>query len=256
MKKYLLGAAAALAIAAPGVASAQGYVDLGYTSGEVDFGGPSADFDGWQLGGAAAFGGNGTVGFQIDGLVGNLEGDGGGDVDTYSFGGHAFTRNSSHLIGGFVNYGGADAGGGADYDYWTIGVEGQLYLSRTTLDGSVSYSEADDLDGELTAIDLGATHFLTDNFSFGGGFGFANLEVPGGDVDATNFGLNAEYQFASLPISIFGGYSHLEVDDIDLDSDAVSVGIRYNFGGSLFERNRSGPSLSRSVGFGRFGGLL
>ncbi len=37
MKRLLLGAAAALAIAAPGVASAQsGFVDLGYSSTDVD----------------------------------------------------------------------------------------------------------------------------------------------------------------------------------------------------------------------------
>ena len=57
MKKYLLGAAAALAIAAPGVASAQsGYVDLGYSTTEVG----SADVDTTTLGGAYAWGGNGS----------------------------------------------------------------------------------------------------------------------------------------------------------------------------------------------------
>src|SRR5690606_15888768 len=89
MKKYLLGAAAALAIAAPGVASAQqGYVDLGYSTGEVEAFGASADTEGWQVGGAAAFGGNGGLGFQIDGAFGNSEIDGGDDVDSFVLGGH------------------------------------------------------------------------------------------------------------------------------------------------------------------------
>lgn len=256
MKKFLLGAAAALALAAPGVASAQqAYVDLGYSSGEAEAFGTSADTEGWQLGGAAAFGGNGSLGFQVDGLIANSEVDGGDDVDSYTLGGHVFTRNENFLLGGFANYGNSDDGTD-DLDYWTLGAEGQLYLSRTTLDGAVSYSEADDDAGELTALDLGITHFVTDTFSIGAGAGFGNFEVAGTDVDATNLGLNAEYQFSALPISLFGGYSHGEVDDIDAEADALTVGVRYNFGGSLFERNRSGASLSRGGGFGRYAGLL
>ena len=257
MKKYLLGAAAALAFAAPGVAAAQtGYVDLGYQTGEVDAGGPSADYDGWTLGGAAAWGGNGSLGFQVDGVVGNSDFDGGGDTDFYTLGGHLFTRNDSHLIGGFVNFGNADQGGGAEYDYWTLGVEGQMYLSRTTLDGAVYYSEADDNDAELTGVDFGVTHFVTDNFSLGGGVGFANLDVIGIDVDVTSLGLNGEYQFASAPVSLFAGYTHQELDDVNLDNDVFNIGVRYNWGGSLFDRNRNGASLSRAGGFGKFGGLF
>lgn len=257
MKKYLLGAAAALAIAAPGVASAQqGYVDLGYSTGEVEAFGSSADVEGWQAGGAAAFGGNGGLGFQIDGVFGNSEVDGGDDVDSYTIGGHVFTRNESFLIGGFANYGNSDDGTD-ELDYWTLGAEGQLYLSRTTIDGAVSYSEADDDGGELTALDLGLTHFVTDNFSLGGGVGFGNADVAGTDVDAVNLGVSGEYQFSAMPISLFAGYSHGEVDDFDVEADAFTLGVRYNFGsGSLFERNRSGASLSRGGGFGRYAGLL
>src|SRR5690606_3777220 len=138
-----------------------------------------------------------------------------------------------------------------ELDYWTIGAEGQLYLSRTTIDGAISYSEADDADGELTAIDLGLTHFFTDNFSLGGGVGYGNADVGPFDVDATNIGVNGEYQFSAMPISLFAGYTHGEIDDLDVESDAFTFGVRYNFGaGSLFERNRSGASLSRAGGFG------
>lgn len=257
MKKYLLGAAAALAIAAPGVASAQSaYVDLGYQSGEIDAGGPSADYDGWTVGGAAAFGGNGGLGFQVDGLVGNSEVDGGGDTDFYTLGGHMFVRNDSFLVGGFANIGNSDSGGGAETDYYTIGAEAQVYLSRTTLDGAVSYSEDDDSDAELTAFDFGATHFFTDNFSVGGALGLGTIETGLGDIDTTSYGLTTEYQFSAVPISLFGGWNHLDLDDTGVEADTLSVGVRYNFGGSLFERNRSGASLARGGGFGRYGGLL
>jgi hypothetical protein len=257
MKKYLLGAAAALALAAPGVASAQsGYVDLGYQSTDGEVFGVDTEADGWTLGGAAAWGGQGSLGFQLDGVIGNTEADAGGDADTYNLGGHVFTRNDSHLIGGFVNFGEVDAGGGADFDYWSLGLEGQMYLQRTTLDGALSYSEADDTDAELTAVDLGATHFFTDNFSAGANLGFGSIEGGGADADVSTFGLGAEWQFASAPVSIFGGWQHSEIDDIDAEADTLGIGVRYNWGGTLFDRNRNGASLPRGGGLGRYAGLL
>jgi hypothetical protein len=248
MKKYLLGAAAALALAAPGVASAQsGYVDLGYTN--TDPGG-GVDGDTWALGGAYAWGGDGTVGFQLDGVIANHD-FGGGDVDTFNFGGHAFVRNSSHLIGGFLNVGSADFGGGFDYDYWTIGAEGAYYFQRTTLNGVLSYSDSDDLNAELTAADVGLVHFVTDNFSIGGNLGYGDIDGGG---DFTSFGVGAEYQFAQMPVSLYGGWTTTDFDGFDVD--AFTIGARWNFGGSLVERDRSGASLTRNAGFGRLGAIL
>lgn len=248
MKKYLLGAAAALAFVAPGVASAQsGHIDLGYGTTDISGG----DIDSTTLGGAYSWGGNGTVGFQVDGNLGWHEFDGGGDVDTYNFGGHAFVRDTGHLIGGFVNFGNTDFGGGFDYDYWTIGAEGAIYMNRTTIDGALSWSDSEDLDTSLTALDLGLTHFVTDNFSLGANVGFG--EIDGGS-DFTTLGVGAEYQFAAMPISLYGGYSTTDFDGSD--ADTLSVGVRYNFGGTLFDRDRSGASLTRNGGFGRLGGVL
>jgi hypothetical protein len=247
MKKFLLGAAAALAIAAPGVASAQSaYVDATYATTDGDIAGVDFDGEGWGVGGAAAW-----SNFQVDGTYSSAD-----DTDTYSIGGHLFGRNDSHLFGGFVNLGNVDTDGGSDYDFWTVGLEGQYYMARTTLDGSLSYSEGDDIDSSLTSLDVGLTQFVTDNFSFGGGLGFGNIDTGVGDADVLSYGLNTEYQFASMPISVFGGWNHLDIDDIDAEADTLSVGVRYNWGGSLFERNRSGASLSRSAGLGRFGGVL
>ncbi|ANP46973.1 hypothetical protein [Candidatus Viadribacter manganicus] len=247
MKKYLLGAAAALAIAAPGVASAQsGYADLGYSTTDAG----SNDIDTWQLGGAYAWGGNGSLGFQLDGVIGNHEYDTGGDADTYNLGAHLFTRNDSYLLGGFVSLGNTDFGGGFDYDYYTVGVEGAYYLERTTFNGALSYSDASDLNADATALDLGVTHFVTDNFSFGGTVGFGELA----DNDFTTYGVGAEYQFSSTPISLYAGYTKNDYDGFE--TDTLSAGVRWNFGGSLLERDRSGASLTRNAGFGRLGAIL
>src|SRR5262247_3524130 len=123
MTKYLLGAATALAIVAPGVASAHsGYVDFAASTGDLEVLGVEADTDGWTLGGAAAWDGSGGVGFQVDALFGESDVDGGGDTDSFNLGGHLFSRNSDHLVGGFLNTGEVDFGGGADLDYWSFGL--------------------------------------------------------------------------------------------------------------------------------------
>jgi hypothetical protein len=255
MRNLIIGAAALFAVASPGIAMAQtGYVDVAYANTDVDFGGADGEADGWAAGGAAAFDAH-ALGFQIDGEVGSAEGDGGGDADYWNLGGHVFTRNADFLIGGAVSFGNVDSDAG-DSDYWTVAAEGQMYLDRTTLDAAVSYTEADDVDLNLTALDLGATHFVTDNFSIDGGVGFANAETGGGDADIITYRIGAEYQFAAMPISVFGGYAHAEADDFDTDADTLSIGVRYNFGDSLFDRNRSGASLARGGVAGRFLGLL
>jgi opacity protein-like surface antigen len=253
MKKFLLGAAAALAIAAPGVAAAQsGYVDLGYASADGEVLGADVEGEGWQAGGAVAFNGTDTLGVQLDALVGESE-----DTGSYLLGGHLYTRNEGYLFGGFANLGNVDPDGGTSYDAWSVGLETQWYLDRTTFDGVLSYSDAEDLDTTYTALDLGATHFVTDNFSFGGNVGFGTLDVLSVDLDTVTYGLGAEYQFASAPISIFGGWDHLSIDDVDTDQDTLSVGVRYSFGsGSLFERNRSGASLQRDNGLARIAGAF
>ncbi len=246
MKKFLLGAAAALTIAAPGVASAQsGFVDLGYSSTDVD----STEIDAWTFGGAYAWGGNGSLGFQVDGVFGSHEYDGGSEVDTYNIGGHLFTRNDTHLIGGFVSFGNTDYSIG-EYDYYTVGLEGAYYMSRTTLHGVLSYSDSEDFESDATALDLGATHFATDNFSFSGTLGFGEIA----DLDFLTLGVGAEYQFSGAPISLYGGYTTTDYDVFD--ADTLSVGVRWNFGGTLLDRDRSGASLVRNAGFGRLGAIL
>lgn len=250
MKKFLLGAAAVVAAAVPGVASAQqsGFVDVAYSSTDV-----GGEIDSWAVGGATVWGGNGSLGFQIDGQFATHDATG-YEADTYNFGAHVFSRSDNGLIGGFINYGSADFGSGVfDYDYWTVGGEGAIYMSRTTLNGVISYSDAEDLDAQITAVDVGATHFVTDNFSFTGNAAFGNIDSFG-SADFWSAGVGVEYQFGATPVSLFGGYTHSDFDGSE--GDAFTVGVRYNWGGSLFERDRSGASLTRNAGFARLGAIL
>jgi hypothetical protein len=247
MRNWIIGAAALLAVAVPGVAAAgSGYAGVAYVNNNIDIFGADIDADTWVADGAVAFDA-GPVGVQLDGRIGNSELDVFGDFDFWNVGGHVYKRSGAWLIGGYAGYGNVDAGGG-DADEWTVALEGEYYMAQTTLGGALSYSEADDLDFETTAIDVGARHFLNDNFAINADLGFANVETSGGDVDATTFGVGGEYQFASFPVSVFAGYQRAEVDDIDLEVDSIGVGVRYNWGGSLIDRNRSGAGLARRGG--------
>jgi hypothetical protein len=259
MRNWIIGAAAAIAaMAAPGVAAAHsGYVDLGYAQSNLEQLGTDQDIDTIALGGSVAFDLN-TLGVQIDGRIGNAEPDTGGDLDFWGIGGHVYKRSNAWLLGGFAGFGNLESAG-TDIDEWTVGIEGQYYLERTTLDGALSYSEAEDANLEATGIDFGARHFVTDNFSIGGNVGFANIEGGGTDLDSTSLGVDAEWQMATFPLSIVGGYQHNEVDDADIDVDTLSIGVRYNFGGAtLIDRDRSGAGLRRRGGvLSRvFGGIL
>ena len=69
--------------------------------------------------------------------------------------------------------------------------------------------------------------------------------------------VGAEYQLASLPISFVGQYAHNEIDTdgFDGDSDVVSIGVRWNFGGTLIQRDRSGAGLANRSLASAFAGL-
>jgi len=260
MRNWIIGAAALLAAAvAPGVAAAAtGYIDLGYATTNADTGGADNDADTWAADGVVAFDAH-SLGVQLDGRVGSLDADG-GDVDFWNAGAHVYKRQSNFLVGGYVGVTNFDADGSDDVSEWTVALEGQYYFAKTTLNASLSRSEGDDdIDLDATALDLGVRHFLSDNFAIEGNVGFANIDDGSDDADATTVGIGAEYQLTSVPVSVFGGWQHSEIDDADVDFDTFGVGVRYNWGGTLLDRDRSGASLGRHTGGvarALFGGAL
>lgn len=240
MKKYILGAAALLALAAPGVASAQsGYVGLSYSQNS------DTEFDTISLNGSVAVGSN----FQLDGGYAQLENDFGVDGDFYNVGGHFFSRGANWLWGGYAGYNSFEAGGDS-LDEWIGAGQVQYYADRTTFSGDLSYSQSDfiGVDVDQWALDGEARYFVSDNLSLQGNIGYFDASVDGGgSLDGTNYGLGAEWQFASAPISIYGGWQQVDLDGSD--SSSLGIGARWNFGGTLFERNRSGAGLGRPSGF-------
>lgn len=249
MRKMLIAAAAVLAVAVPGVAAAQtGYVDLAYTNTDTDFAGD--DVDATSLGGSVAFSGSHAISFQVDGRYANIDA-GGGDVDAIGVGGHVYKRGAQWLWGGYAGYTNFDAAGG-DIDEWTVAAETQYYTARGTVSGALSYSDAEDFGGgaNLVMLEGEYRHFVTDNFSLQGGLGIGSGEIGATDIDVWSGQVGGELQFDRMPISIFAGYRHNSVDAGagDLDTDSVGVGVRYNWGGTLWDRNRGGAGLNRVPG--------
>lgn len=232
MKRLLIGVAALLAVA-PGIASANGYVGLGYSTND------ETDTDTTSITGAALLSPN----IQVDGGYASLE----GDVDAWNVGGHLFTRNDAHLIGVYVGYNTFDNGGDS-IDEWIVAGQGQMYFDRTTLSGDVSYASSEFItDIDQWAVDAEVRHFVTDNFSIQGNVGYANADGDGGSIDGTTYGVGAEWQLSTVPISIHGGWQQIDVDGNNASS--LGVGVRWNWGGTLLERNRSGAGLGAPNGF-------
>jgi hypothetical protein len=230
MRNWIIAAAALVAVAAPGVAAAQtGYV--GATYGNVDVDG-AGDEDFYGIEGAVAFAGSGSIVFEVDAAV--TDGD---DTDSaYGITGHVYSRNDSHLFGGFIGVNDSDA----TDTTWYGGLEANKYFTNWTLAGAVFYGNNDDNDVDGYGANVEARYFINDNFRVDGNIGYASIDAGAGDDDVTIFGVGGEYQFAQVPVSLRAGYSKADSDGGD--ADVWSIGVRYNWGGTLRDRDRSGAS--------------
>jgi hypothetical protein len=245
MKNVLFASAAlaVVALAAPAFAQdATGYVGGSYTHGDTE----GLETDTWGLNGAVAFDATETLGVQIDAGYANTAFDGFDSDDTYGATAHLFTRNDAWAIGGFAGVSDSDSN-----TAWTAGVEGAKYLGAVTLAGTVAYANGEESSDDAWGVGGEARYFVSDNFRLNAGLGWAEAE----DLNVWSAGLGAEYQTASSPFSIYGGYNHVKFDDVDVESDQFTIGLRYNFGGQTLKgRDRSGASFGGVAGV--FGGLF
>ncbi len=238
MRTWIIGAAAVLALAVPGVAAAQatGYVGAVYANSDSDAG---DDSDAWGVEGAVAFSGSGSIVFEVDAAA--IEPDE-GDTST-ALVGHVYARNDDHLFGGFVGISDNN-----DSNTWFAGLEANKYFTNWTLAGAVAYGNNDDAEADGWGVNAEARYFVTDNFRLQANVGWASIDSDAGDDDATQLGVGGEYQFNAIPISIAAGYAHTEFSDADFEADTVTVGVRYNWGGTLRDRDRNGASQAGIAG--------
>ena len=240
MKKLgLFAAAAAVAALLAPSASAQGYLGASYGNVDADTG----EADATQIDGA--FGWNsGGWGGQIDGSFGQLDGEA-SNADSSSFAGHLYWGSDNWRLGGVIGVTNVDSDGG-DVDEMSYGVEGSMNLGASAvLLGSATMGEIDVLSSDVDTwnIDGRLNFYAGDNFRFGGTYGFGNVEAGGFDGDTSTYGVDAEFQPFSMPVSFTVGWTHFEDGDlVGIDTDTLSVGARWNFGGgTLRERNNATP---------------
>jgi hypothetical protein len=226
MRTWIIGAAALLAVALPGVAMAQTTANVGasYANHEPDSGG---DVDNYGLDVAFSHDfGNGWA-IQGDGAVDRLD-FGGSDVGV-SYGAiNLGMRNDSHSIYGFVGLSDVIASSSI-----AVGVGGQLNISQAVINGSVSHLDIGDAlitDANLTNAHLDATFFLTDDFGITGEVGWSEAEGTGSDVDWTTLGIGATYRFTGTPWRLYAGYQNRDADFGELDT--IRVGVSFAIGTS------------------------
>jgi hypothetical protein len=199
----------------------------------------------------------------------HFEGDNfGGHADETAATAHVFARTNQWLAGGFV---GEESLG--DNTFIGGGVEGQYYLNRITLQGSAGaatpvaagYNEQKPF---IWALRGQARYFVTDDFDVNVAANYLDASTPAFDngdeyesyrgPQIWSVGVGAEYKVPHSPFAVLASYKHsqmtysendnygegdFEHSRATIDSDTVSVGVRWTFGGSLFDRDRHGASL-------------
>lgn len=245
MKSLLLVTASIAAFAAAPALAQDGPVGsfgVTYSDSELELGGLSADSDAWAVDGVVAMPAFGAWTVTVAGVVADSD-----DDTTVSGNVHLTTMAGSDLrFGGFV--GAADI---ADETALTAGFEVQKYLARSTLTGVVAYTTVDGVDVDVWSVGGDAAFYVTDALRLNAGVSW--LTIDDADVDGFTYAVGAEYQIARTPFSVTAGYSHSDIEDLDVDT--WTVGLRYSFGGGLQARDRAGAALPGSGVMGILGAL-
>lgn len=241
MKTKLFAAAAILAVAvsAPALAQQVGSVGAAANYENIDTNLINADGTSLKIDGSVAFPAAANWTVTLNGDVSVSDND--LSDDTIASGAaHLTTKiGDSWRVGGFTALSRP-----ANDTVWAVGGEASKYLDKVTLTGLAAYGRSDDLDADLYTVRGEARYFVTDDFRLDGGLGYAKIDT-GANADVWDVNLGGEYKFAKTGWSAFGKYTHAESDDLaDLKSDAVKIGVRYTFGGSLKARDAAGADLA------------
>ncbi len=242
MKKLLLGAAAALAVAAPGIAAADtsGNIDFSLGATEYDGGG---EFDQTNLGGAVQFDTGSSWTVQLDGRTSNVEFDGSGGTNSNSYAAvHATTNGGAWDFGGWAGLVSYYGTGG-----WTIGGETRTSFGNFSVQGSLGYSSVDSFtDIETMSYQVGGAYFFSPNFAINANVARHDVDAGSSDIEMTDLGVGAAYGFGN-GFEVYGGYVSSDIDfsGSSVEADTWNLGLRYHFnGGSLQDNANDGASWS------------
>lgn len=255
MKALFLATAAVAAFAAAPAFAQDGVGSVGVTWGtsEVDAGIVSGDGEAVAIDAAFAVPVTADWTVTLDGAFAyTIDGPAGSDNSNIAGRVHASREFGNVRVGAFA--GGSQAG---DDQLWSFGAQTQAYLDKLTLTGSLAYETVDGVDADMWSLGADAAYFINPSLRLNAGAGWSTIDAGGSDIDAWSANVGGEYQFGTSPYSLTASYAHSELEDLDLQIDTFTVGLRISFGGDLQTRERSGADLGRTAaGIGAVAGAF
>ena len=229
MKKTAFFGATIVALMSAGAAHAQqGHLDLSYQNNDV---GSSSNPSVTAISGGFLVGDH----VQLNGRYAHL--DFGSSTDYWAVDGFFFNRSDSGAYGAFLGYDTVES-----IDEWSVGGFLQTYTDNANWTAQLGYSDTEG-DVHVVTLDGEGKFFINDNASIQANLGAGNIDGSG-NTDYWSGGIGAEVGLPSLPVSIYGGWQHYEVDGFVAND--LGVGVRWTFGGgSVKDRNRTGASFDR-----------
>ncbi len=238
MRKILLGAAAAFAVAAPGIASADttGNVGLEYSNTNWD----DSEYDMTRLGGQVSFDAMPGWAVTLDGATAVQTWDGNSSDNSQGyFAVHADTTGNTWDFGGWAGMLNYYGNGG-----YTIGGEARTNFGNISVGGSIGYGWFDSSsDYNAWDLNLHAAYFFTPNFAINAGATGTWFDYSG-DYESTDLSVGAQYGFGN-GFEAYGGYlnSDWDSDYGSNEADVWNIGFRYHFnGGTLQDVTNDGAS--------------
>jgi hypothetical protein len=243
-KSNLLLSAGVLALAAVPLSPANAAAPMGFAGTVGGSYGNSEDVDSWNIGGSGAFGFGQNFAGQVDLGYNSVE-----DADVWNVGGSLFYAPAMGRAGITVQHLWLEEGG-VDVDATRYGVFGEFYASDVFTFGA----QAGGMTGGVSGFGVSGDE---SGWYVGGlltGYAMPNLAIQGNidfssadDVDSTTFGIGAEFLVSeTVPIAIFGGYAHTNVDAGafgEADVNTWLIGVRFYFGDTgptLVDKHRNG----------------
>jgi hypothetical protein len=151
---------------------------------------------------------------------------------------HAFYRDpQSHALGVY----GGGFGGGAAGGAFVVGLDGLLYMPRTTLYAQAAYfgGGAVGQGGQLVGT---ARYFPTDNTRLQGSVGYA---ASNAGISVFGLSASAEMRFDRTPFSAFFTGTYLANTNSTPDAGIVMMGARMYFNNdTLFQNDREGVTTN------------
>jgi hypothetical protein len=233
----------------------------------IGLGAAMEDYDGSDSVDYTALTGSASVNVPYSNFV-NLQFDiaGGSSLDNsnsfdsfyggFAAGLHLNYRDDDGALGVFGGVGRANVGSdwSGDYMVMVAGFEGQYYANAWTLRAQTGYMDSDSngyLVQEAGFLRAGADYYASKILKISGEVGYLDGRATGTDDDVTtwDWAITAEYAFGkSVPVSAYVEYRGLQTEawDNEIERDAISVGVRFYFGGEndLQKADREGAGFS------------